>query len=399
MSPGSKPSPASPKNGDGPAIALCDVDIGYSGEAVVRGVSLAVEPREMHVLLGESGSGKTTILRAIAGFEPIWAGRIELFDNPVDHPAQRRRPAPPEDRGVGVVFQDYALFPHLDVAGNVAFAMRNRRVAKRRIADRVESLLSQVGLDGLGRRPVAELSGGQQQRVALARALAQEPRIMLLDEPFSNLNRELRSELRERTVAILREQGITAMFVTHDREEAFAIADRISVIHDGALLQTGTPEEIFETPASIEVARSMGEVDCLPAEVTSDGRSARCALGVVSLRSPLPPGSRATLLVRPDQITLRSQRGAEGSSPVTDSRIETKGSADVSAVTPALVERVLYHGSFVEIRLVLADGTRILARDTSGTIHNKQHVIATIAGPVACVPQPSPLLSNPEQLQ
>lgn len=386
-----------------PAIALKHIAVGYGGEPVVRAISLVVEAREMHVLLGESGSGKTTILRAIAGFEAVSAGEIELFGDRVDHAergrTRRLRPAtPPERRGVGVVFQDYALFPHLDVAGNVAFGIR-RGLARSALAGRVETLLDQVGLAGLGQRQVAELSGGQQQRVALARALAQKPRIMLLDEPFSNLNRELRMELRARTVEILRQEDITAIFVTHDRDEAFSIADRISVIHEGALLQTGTPAEIYRRPSSLAVARSVGDVNVLPAEVVEDGRAVRCGLGVVRVIASSPalqaeqaeiPGptvaGASQILVRPNQIAVLGQ--PDGPDGAAVGSANSSGSGGSSAISPSLddiddapgvggqgeVERTVYFGWYDEIHLRLADGTRVVAHAAPDTVEPGQRI-------------------------
>ena len=381
------------------AIRLVDIAVAYDSEAVVRDVSLAVEAREMHVLLGESGSGKTTILRAIAGFESIAAGCIELHGVAVDRATQkgsrRGEYVPPEKRGVGVVFQDYALFPHLDVAGNVAFAMRGR-LARERVAERVQELLERVGLAGLGGRGVAELSGGQQQRVALARALAQQPRIMLLDEPFSNLNRELRRELREATVEILRKFGVTAIFVTHDRHEAFSIADRISVVHEGALLQTGTPEEIYDTPSSIAVARSVGEINVLPATVAESGNEAHCALGLVPLSAPAPAGRQGQILLRPHQIVVASTENTSSEMPEAEN-LAKKGSknnangrddpARSEASSPfGVVEKMVYYGSFAEIRVLLAGGDQILAHAEIGTLRSSQRVVSKINGPGVWVP-------------
>jgi iron(III) transport system ATP-binding protein len=300
------------------AIELRDVDIAYDAAPVVCGVDLAIEPGELHVLLGESGSGKTTLLRAIAGFESISAGTLRVGPNIVDGGPRR---IPPERRSVGVVFQDYALFPHLDVAGNIGFARSARD------PEVVRALLDQVGLTGYERRAVADLSGGEQQRVALARALAQRPRVILLDEPFSNLDPELRQQLRDETVRILREATITGVFVTHDRREAFDIADRISVIRNGRLLQTGTPRDLYERPSCVAVAGALGDTLELPCTV--DGTVAECALGRVELRVAAPGATR--LIVRPAQL-----------------RFDPGGDAGV-------VQRVRFLGATDEVEVAIAD--------------------------------------------
>ncbi|MEM9489244.1 MAG: ABC transporter ATP-binding protein [Myxococcota bacterium] len=342
-----------------PAIVLDRISVAYGDTPVVRDISLEVTEGEMHVLLGESGSGKTTILRAIAGFEAVRAGRVEIAGAVVDRGDMPAAFCPPERRRVGVVFQYYALFPHLDVAGNVAFAMRGQG-ERRAIAERCAALLERVGLGDLGARQVSELSGGQQQRVALARALAQRPRVMLLDEPFSNLNRELRIELRERTTALLRDEAVTAVFVTHDRDEAFAIADRISVIHGGAVLQTGSPAEIYEMPVSEAAARSVGAVNLLAAEVIGDGNSARCGLGVVSLRRPARAGQQVRIMMRPERLQVIA--------------------APEKTPSPVSANRVTYLGSFDEICVTLADGTRILARALPNQIRVGQRVVIRVDG-------------------
>jgi iron(III) transport system ATP-binding protein len=368
-----------------PAIALREVDIGYGAGPVVQSVSLAIPDHEVHVLLGESGSGKTTILRAIAGFETITAGEIALFGQVVDRGGERRAYQPPEKRGVGVVFQDYALFPHLDVAGNVGFGMRPR------LAGKVAELLEQVGLAGLGKRSVAELSGGQQQRVALARALAQRPRIILLDEPFSNLNRELRDELRERTAELIRAERITAIFVTHDRHEAFALADRISVIGEGRVLQTGSCQDIFELPASAAVARSVGDVNVLDGEIARNDRGervGRCALGTLALRGRVEPApdqaedrardqaedqARAgKLLIRPAQIAVEPAAAGEGGA--------------TGEQTLARVAQVIYFGPVDEIRLVLDRGVRLIAHGQPGRVSAGDEVLVSVRGPAVWVP-------------
>lgn len=377
----SEPSKSTTEPIDGPdsgrtaAIELRAVDIGYGGDPVVRGVSLTVAQREIHVLLGESGSGKTTILRALAGFERVSAGEITLFGESVDSGGHPRGYRPPEQRGVGVVFQDYALFPHLNVAGNIAFGMN------RRDAEEVNRQLERVGLPDLGGCHVSELSGGQQQRVALARALAQKPRIIVLDEPFSNLNRQLRDELRQNTADVLRADGITAIFVTHDRHEAFALADRISVVGDGQILQTGTCRDIYERPASEAVASSVGDVSILSATVDDSGTLAGCALGRLPVRSAAEPRAATRVMLRPEQVQIISTTA--GAHTGDD---DTAEHANDETAPRATVERVVYHGAMDEVRLCLDEGEALIAYATPGRVEAGDVVRVGVRGDVVCLP-------------
>ncbi len=231
----------------GVALEAKGASVSYGDHEAVRRVDMRVEEGEVRVILGRSGSGKTTLLRAVAGFERLSAGALELMGASVDGPGGH---VPTEKRSVGLVFQDYALFPHMTVGKNVGFGMRPKDEGE------VRRLLELVDLAARsGARP-SELSGGEQQRVALARALAARPSVMLLDEPFSNLDPELREGLRAQTFEVLREGGHTALMVTHSASEAMAVADRISVMHAGEVLQTGTPEELYDAPRSARVARA-----------------------------------------------------------------------------------------------------------------------------------------------
>ncbi len=275
----------------------------YAGRAAVAGLDLDLRPGELGCLLGPSGCGKTTLLRAIAGFHPPAAGRITL----------RGRDAtglPPEDRGLGFVFQDLALFPHLDVAGNVGFGLHRLPRGERRA--RIDETLARIGLDGLAGRYPHELSGGQQQRVALARSLAPRPDLLLLDEPFSSLDADLRGRLRDELRALLKSLGIAALLVTHDQSEAFAFADRVGVMQAGRLLQWAPGFDLYHRPATPFVARFVGEGRLLPARVLPGGRLAT-ALGELAATEALrhPEGSRVQVLLRPDDIVLASQDGIE----------------------------------------------------------------------------------------
>ena len=265
---------------------------------VCDGFELHLEDGEIGCLLGPSGCGKTTVLRCIAGLESIDAGRIVLHGEEVSRPGHTRAP---EQRRVGVVFQDYALFPHLSVADNIAFGLRELRARARN--DRVAELLSAVSLSAEGRKFPHELSGGQKQRVALARALAPRPQILLLDEPFSNLDVDLRERLSIEVRAILRHQGITALLVTHDQREAFAMADSVGVMRKGRIEQWDTAYNLYHRPATRFVADFVGEGVLLDARATSE-EGIETALGSVRYRdgAVLKPGQPIALLLRPDDV-------------------------------------------------------------------------------------------------
>jgi iron(III) transport system ATP-binding protein len=264
------------------------------GETVaVRGADLCVDRGEIVALLGPSGCGKTTLLRLLAGFEEPDQGRIEIDGAVV---AGAGAFVPPERRRVGMVFQDYALFPHLTVAANVCFGLaRGTRAA------RLPELLALVGLEGLERRYPYELSGGQQQRVALARALAPEPQLVLLDEPWSNIDPHLRSVLRDEIAAILREVGVTGVLVTHDREEAFSLADRIALMREGTVVQEGTPEDLYLAPSDRWAAEFVGAGNFLSGRI--EGELVETALGRFP-HTARPATADVEVLVRPEQLEL-----------------------------------------------------------------------------------------------
>src|SRR5262245_51610684 len=236
----------------------------YDGNPVVNDVSLQVADAEFFVLLGPSGSGKSTVLRMIAGLTPIDSGRVVLHDRDVTS-------EPPQRRGVGFVFQHYALFRNMSVADNVEFALRVRKMPAAERKRRRDDLLEIVGLAGLGRRFPGQLSGGQQQRVALARALAHRPEVLLLDEPFGALDARIRTELRRAVRAIQTELNITTIFVTHDQEEAFELADRLGVMNFGRLLEVGRPAELYQRPQTEFVATFLGTANLLVGEQAATG--------------------------------------------------------------------------------------------------------------------------------
>jgi iron(III) transport system ATP-binding protein len=276
---------------------------------VVRGVSLSVAPGNILALVGPSGCGKTTLLRLIAGFERADAGSIEIDGQIV---ADEGRHLPPELRRVGMVFQDYAIFPHLSVGQNVGFALGKSRAGR----ERVTELLAFVGLPGREARMPHELSGGEQQRIALARALSTEPAALLLDEPFSNLDAARRAEVRAEVRALLKAGGITAVFVTHDQEEALFLGDQVGVMRDGLLEQVDTPEGIFHRPQTRFVAEFLGQTSFVPGEATAAGVAT--PLGIVAepagRRLALPAGTAVEVAVRPDDVDFAP--AAEGAACV-----------------------------------------------------------------------------------
>jgi len=278
----------------------------YDGAATAAldGLTLDVRPGELLALLGASGAGKTTALRIAAGYERPDGGAVLLDDVDVTR-------LPPERRDVGMVFQHYALFPHLSVEDNVAFGLAARDVATAERHERARRALAGVGLGGTGHRRVQSLSGGEQQRVALARALAIEPRVLLLDEPLSNLDPTLRVTTREDLRATLRASHVTALLVTHDQDDAFAVADRVALLHRGRVLQAGTPEALYDRPASRAVAEFVGRATLLPAR--RDGDDALLTVDGVTQRAraawPSPPSDHAApsewlAVLRPETLAL-----------------------------------------------------------------------------------------------
>ena len=294
-------------------LELSAVTRRYRGQPrpAVEAVSLSVSPGEILGLLGPSGSGKTTLLRLIAGFELPDEGTVTIAGRVVAAGGgDRHVVVPPERRGVGIVFQDGALFPHLTVADNVAFGLSGADRGSRRVL--VEDVLDLAGITALARRFPHELSGGQQQLVALARALAPAPAILLLDEPFSNLDADLREQMRLDVARILRGAGTTAVFVTHGQDEALAIADRVGVLHHGRLEQLDTPERVYHEPASPFVAQFVGAATFLPGTVTADGIVTE--VGTFLYGGPRGSGESVDVMIRPDDVTF--EEVAEGDARV-----------------------------------------------------------------------------------
>ena len=287
-------------------LKIDQVDVRYPGQArpAVQDASLGLRAGDIGVLIGPSGCGKTTLLRAVAGLEHVSAGEIRLGGELV---SSAHKHLPPEARRIGMVFQDYALFPHLDVGRNVAFGLKHLPAAER--DRRVAEVLALVDLTGSERRYPHELSGGQQQRVALARAMAPAPRLLLLDEPFSNLDVDLRERLAHELRGILKNAGATALFVTHDQLEAFAIGDQIGVMHEGHLHQWDDAYSLYHRPATRFVADFIGHGVFVPAHIVATADGARIDTPLGTLRNvtdcPLPGadgGERCDLLLRADDI-------------------------------------------------------------------------------------------------
>ena len=274
-----------------------------TGRPAVQGISFAAREGEILCLLGPSGCGKTTVLRAIAGFEPVRSGQIFLSGQLVSSPDVM---TPTENRRVGMVFQEYALFPHLRVQDNIAFGLRH--LARSERASRVQEMLRLTGLEGFERRYPHEISGGQQQRVALARALVQSPVVLLLDEPFSNLDPDMAGRMRQELHDLLRRTKTTTVLVTHDHDEAFAMADRIAVLNEGRLEQFDTPEMMYHMPATPFVADFVGQADFIPGTVTQG--MVHTELGKFPDTIECKDGTNVVVMIRPDDIHLVATEGA-----------------------------------------------------------------------------------------
>jgi spermidine/putrescine transport system ATP-binding protein len=307
---------------------------GSGAVRAVDGVDLEIRANEFFTLLGPSGCGKTTLLRLIAGFEAQDTGTIHLHGAPLDG-------LPPFRRPVNTVFQSYAVFPHLTVAQNVAFGLEMQRRKRHEIAARVAEMLALVQLTGLESRRPAQLSGGQQQRVALARALATAPRVLLLDEPLSALDLKLRTEMQVELKRLQTEVGITFVFVTHDQHEALTMSDRMAVMQGGRILQIGTPEQIYETPANRFVADFIGDTNLLDAE-RLDATRFRLACGGELEVEDAGNGAAIALAVRPERAALASPEGA---------------------ALAGVIEHISYLGTDTTYHLRLANGGRFRVRE------------------------------------
>jgi spermidine/putrescine transport system ATP-binding protein len=308
-------------------------------EVAVDDIDLEIASGEFFSLLGPSGCGKTTTLRLIAGFEQPTAGRILLDGTDVSG-------VPPHKRNVNTVFQSYALFPFLTVFDNVAFGLRNRKLTKQEITNRVHESLELVKLTTFAKRRPGQLSGGQQQRVALARALVLKPAVLLLDEPLGALDAKLRRSLKVELKALQEQVGITFLYVTHDQEEALTMSDRLAVMHDGKIIQLGVPHEVYEEPADTYVADFLGTSNLMEVDVVSRGPGAHCEARLGDYTLQVEHGGteqlgRSHAVIRPERV-----------------RLEDYGSAGPNRV-PAMIERLVYLGSATQVILRLAPGARL----------------------------------------
>ena len=330
----------------------------FGGRPVLSGVDLEIADGEIMAVLGSSGCGKTTMLRIIAGFLDPDAGFVAFDGKPV---AGTPSPVPAQRRKVGYVPQEGALFPHLDVRGNILFGLPRRERTDSRLAEMLD--LAELPRNVAAAYP-HQLSGGQQQRVALARALAPRPRVVLLDEPFSSLDASLRISAGREVTRVLRAAGTTAVMVTHDQGEALSLADRVAVMREGRIAQVDVPVELYRTPVDVDVAGFVGGATVLPAKL--HGEQATCALGTVAVTPHAHGDGDATVLVRPEQIGLVVPDG----------------------VAPtAVVEEVGFYGPYATVRLGLQDGRVVVARvQASGVPRAGDRVGVALHGPVAVFP-------------
>ncbi len=292
-----------------PVLELCEVVRTFGSVRAVDGISFAIQPGEVFTLLGPSGCGKSTTLRIVAGLDEPAAGSVYVAGRLVAD-GSRGFCTPPEKRDVGMVFQSYAIWPHMTVFENVAFPLQLRGTPKAVMADKVERALDLVGLEGYAQRPATNLSGGQQQRVALARAIVYEPKLLLLDEPLSNLDAKLREHMRDELRALQRRLGITVLFVTHDQAEAMVLSDRIAVLEGGRIEQIGTPMALYERPGTPFVRDFLGRV--LTLEISPSLSDARFAEvvgepdGLLQVSAPLASNGRCMIACRPEDVRLSS---------------------------------------------------------------------------------------------
>ena len=333
---------ASPKGNDVgtggalPMVRLVDVSKTYPGSTVpaVDGISIDIEDGQVFTMLGPSGCGKTTTLRMIAGLETVDEGKLFFRDRPIVD-TSRRFTVPPHERGVGMVFQSYAIWPHMTVEENVGFPLRVRRVRRAEVRERVERSLDLVGLSGLEKRPAPLLSGGQQQRVALARALVYEPSVLLLDEPFSNLDAKLREQMRLEVKLLQRKTGVTVVFVTHDQVEALSLSDSIAVMDLGVVQQIGSPHQLYEDPANAFVRDFLGKTVLLTGKVTVanangqvvvelDGAPGSSVFGRNSMPEEIAVGTAVNVAIRPHDIELAADDGHQDPASGLAGRVEAR---------------------------------------------------------------------------
>lgn len=333
-------------------VIVDQVSCDFSGTRVLHETDLTVEAGEFFTLLGPSGSGKTTLLRIIAGLIDFTSGRIAIDGSDVTK-------LPTQQRDIGFVFQNYALFPHLTVAQNIAFGLKIRKVRGQQLINRVDEILELTELGALKDRHPSQLSGGQQQRVALGRALAQRPRVLLLDEPLGALDRRLRQDLGSEIRRIQQESETTAIYVTHDQEEAYILSDRMGVMEAGHIRQVGAPREVYSAPNSGFVANFLGETNSFAAEVQGhDADSTVVRVGgytvTASAQPSLAPGSACTVSARPEQIQLSASLA--------------EVPAGYNPVANVTVTEARFFGQSIRVRLADANGSYLVDLDTTRPI-------------------------------
>ena len=361
----------------GATITIQDAVKRYGNDTIINGLSLQVNPGEFFTLLGPSGCGKTTLLRMIIGFNSIEGGTFRINDRVIND-------IPTNKRNIGMVFQNYAVFPHMSVFDNVAFGLKNRKVPKNEIQERVDRILKVVKIDHLKDRMPAKLSGGQQQRVALARAIVIEPEVLLMDEPLSNLDAKLRVEMRNAIKRIQQQFGITTVYVTHDQEEALAVSDRIAVMNNGVIQQIDVPSRIYQRPVNQFVSNFIGLSNFLKATIVVQGGQ-RCLsfqdepsyrLPMENLKNDVTQGMEVLVAVRPEEFVLSKEK-TEGIPAVVQSSVflgtsthyflKLPGGQEVEAVQGTDMWEIIPSGTQVwlsakakKINVFTADGSETL---------------------------------------
>jgi ABC-type Fe3+/spermidine/putrescine transport system ATPase subunit len=332
-----------------PRIAVSDLVVRYGDATAVDGIGFDIASGEMVTLLGPSGCGKTTTLRAVAGLETPSGGSIRLNDETV-YSAVERRNVPTEKRGVSMVFQSYAIWPHMTVFDNVAYGLRVRKLPQAEVRQNVERVLGLVQMQDFAERPASKLSGGQQQRVAVARAIAFSPNVLLFDEPLSNLDAKLRAEMRVELRELQRRLDITALYVTHDQEEALAISDRVIVMNGGKIEQIGTPEEIYNRPRSRFVADFVGSANLIEGRVHG------------------PSGSNGTLIfetdggIRLEVVAAEPSRSGQTTVALRSSYIHLDRADGAQNAVSGRIHRRMFHGDFIQYVVDWPAGQLIVRR-------------------------------------
>jgi iron(III) transport system ATP-binding protein len=351
-----------------PRIEVSRLTVRYNDVVAVDAIDFTIQPGELVTLLGPSGCGKTTTLRAIAGLEDPTSGTIRLGGETVFSSAERRN-VPTEKRGLSMVFQSYAIWPHMTVAENVAYGLNVRKMPRGEVDQNVRRVLDLVQMSRFADRPASRLSGGQQQRIAVARAIAFSPTVLLFDEPLSNLDAKLRTEMRVELRELQRRLDITSVYVTHDQEEALAISDRVIVMNQGGIEQIGSPEIIYNRPESIFVADFVGAANLIRGQVrrSDDGFSVFETVGGLLLKADKPGnGTETTLALRSAYVTLQREAGA---------------GANVARGT---IHRRMFHGDFIQYVVDWPAGQLIVRRPPTEMIEEGAEVTIAFA-PEHCI--------------